>query len=366
MSKPTGAGRSRSKRSRRRSADPGGSERSGVPPWAARGIRIGILGFDGVTALDLVGPADAFAIANEVWQALYGGPAPYRITLLGLSGRKFVAESGLSFEAHTPLDDAPSLDTLIVPGGSGLREPDANARLVAWLQGHARSCRRIASVCTGIYGLAPSGLLDGRRVTTHWRFAHDVARRFPKLVLDDNALFLRDGPYYTSAGITAGIDLSLALIEEDLGPRVALAVARDLVVYLKRPGGQAQYSEPLRMQVLASDRFADLVAWMVGHLDQDLSVEALAARANLSPRHFSRRFNAVFGCAPARYVEDLRMSEARRMLSQDRVGIQRVAAAVGFASTDVFRRAFERRFGLTPLEYRERFRVPDPSPSRGG
>jgi len=259
------------------------------------------------------------------------------------------------FEAHALLDDAPPLDTFIVPGGRGLRETEANARIVAWLQAHARDCRRIASVCTGIYGLAPSGLLDGRRVTTHWRFARDVAQRFPKLQVDDNALYLRDGPCYTSAGITAGIDLSLALIEEDLGPRVALAVARDLVVYLKRPGGQAQYSEPLRMQVLSSDRFADLAAWMVGHLDHDLSVEALAARANLSPRHFSRRFAAIFGCAPARYVEDLRMSEARRMLSQDGASIQRVAAAVGFASADVFRRAFERRFGLSPSDYRERF-----------
>jgi len=272
-----------------------------------------------------------------------------------LNGRSFAAESGVRFEAHALLDDAPPLDTFIVPGGRGLREIEANARIVAWLQAHARDCRRIASVCTGIYGLAPSGLLDGRRVTTHWRFARDVAQRFPKLQVDDNALYLRDGPCYTSAGITAGIDLSLALIEEDLGPRVALAVARDLVVYLKRPGGQAQYSEPLRMQVLSSDRFADLAAWMVGHLDHDLSVEALAARANLSPRHFSRRFAAIFGCAPARYVEDLRMSEARRMLSQDGASIQRVAAAVGFASADVFRRAFERRFGLSPSDYRERF-----------
>jgi transcriptional regulator GlxA family with amidase domain len=356
MSKPTGDGRSRSKRSRPRSADPSSSK--GVrraPLRAARGIRIGILGFDSVTALDLVGPADAFSTANEVWQALQGGPLPYRITLLGLTRRSFVAESGLSFEAHALLDDAPALDTLIVPGGRGLRETKANAHLVGWLRAHARDCRRIASVCTGIYGLAPSGLLGGRRVTTHWRFARDVAQRFPTLLVDDNALYLQDGPYYTSAGITAGIDLSLALIEEDLGPRVALAVARDLVVYLKRPGGQAQYSEPLRMQVLSSDRFADLAAWIVGHLDHDLSVEALAARANLSPRHFSRRFTAVFGCAPARYVEDLRMSEARRMLSQDGVGIQRVAAAVGFASADVFRRTFERRFGLSPNDYRKRF-----------
>jgi transcriptional regulator GlxA family with amidase domain len=356
MSKHTVDGRSRSKRSRPSSADPSSSKGGrSAPPQAAHGIRIGILGFDGVTALDLVAPADAFSTANEVWQALHGDPLPYRITLLGLTGRSFAAESGVRFEAHALLDDAPPLDTLIIPGGRGLRETEANARIVAWLRAHARGCRRIASVCTGIYGLAPSGLLDGRKVTTHWRFARDVAQRFPKLVVDDNALYLRDGPYYTSAGITAGIDLSLALIEEDLGPRIALAVARDLVVYLKRPGGQAQYSEPLRMQVLSSDRFADLAAWMVGHLDHDLSVEVLAARVNLSPRHFSRRFAAVFGCTPARYVEDLRMSEARRMLSQDGVGIQRVAAAVGFASADVFRRAFERRFGLSPSDYRERF-----------
>jgi transcriptional regulator GlxA family with amidase domain len=302
-----------------------------------------------------VGPADAFSTANEVWQAPHSGTPAYQITLLGLSRRGFVAEAGLSFEAHALLDDAPPLDTLIVPGGRGLRESEANARIVAWLRADARNCRRIASVCTGIYGLAPSGLLDGRRVTTHWRFARDVAQRFPNLLVDDNALYLRDGRYYTSAGITAGIDLSLALIEEDLGPRIALAVARDLVVYLKRPGGQAQYSEPLRMQVLSGDRFADLAAWILGHLDHDLSVEALAARASLSPRHFSRRFTTVFGCAPARYVEDLRMSEARRMLSQDGVSIQRVAAAVGFASTDVFRRAFERRFGVSPSDYRERF-----------
>jgi transcriptional regulator GlxA family with amidase domain len=308
-----------------------------------------------VTALDLVGPADAFSTANDVWQTLHGGPPRYRITLLGLIRRGFVAESGLSFEAHALVDSVPPLDTLIVPGGRGLRESEASARIVAWLRAHAQDCRRIASVCTGIYGLASSGLLDGRRVATHWRFARDVAQRFPKLVVDADALYLRDGRYYTSAGITAGIDLSLALIEEDLGPRIALAVARDLVVYLKRPGGQAQYSEPLRMQVLSGDRFADLAAWMVGHLDHDLSVEALAARTSLSPRHFSRRFTAAFGCAPARYVEDLRMSEARRMLSQDGVSIQRVVAAVGFASADVFRRAFERRFGLPPGEYRKRF-----------
>jgi transcriptional regulator GlxA family with amidase domain len=360
MSKPTGDGRSRSRRSRRSGADPSHPRRTNAASSAGRrarsGIRIGILGYDGVTALDLVGPADAFSIADEIAVA-QGAPPPYRIGILGLSGPRFVAESGLRFEAHSTLEAAPAADTFVVPGGSGLREPAANARLVGWLRANAHRCRRIACVCTGIFGLAPSGLLDGRRVTTHWRFAREVAQKYPKLVVDADALYTRDGRYYTSAGITAGIDLSLALIEEDLGPRTALAVARELVVYLRRPGGQGQYSAPLRMQTLSTDRFADLTAWMLGHLDQDLRVEKLAARANLSPRHFSRLFAEVFGRPPARHVEDLRLTEARRMLGQDGVSIQRTAAAVGFASADVFRRAFARRFGLSPAEYRSRFRT---------
>jgi transcriptional regulator GlxA family with amidase domain len=359
MPKPTGNGRGRSARSRPSNADAARRRTNAPTPSARRRalhpVDIGILGYDGVTALDLVGPADAFAIANEIAVATHGGGPAYRITILGLRQPHFVAESGVRFEAHRLLDASPAPDTLILPGGSGLREQDANASLGAWLRSRARACRRIACVCTGIFGLAPSGLLDGRRVTTHWRFAAEVARRFPKLVVDADALYTRDGRYYTSAGITAGIDLSLALIEEDLGPGIALTVARELVVYLKRPGGQTQYSAPLRMQTLSTDRFADLAAWIVGHLDGDLRVEHLAARANLSPRHFSRLFAEVFGCAPAHYVENLRLSEARRMLSHDGVSLQRTAAAVGFASTEVFRRAFERRFGLSPAEYRSRF-----------
>src|SRR6202011_3763539 len=165
------------------------------------------------------------------------------------------------------------LDTLIVPGGRGLRDAQTNVAIVKWLKAKAAQTRRIVSVCTGIYGLAPTGLLDGRRVTTHWRFAADVAAHFPKLKVDPNALFLKDGCFYTSAGITAGIDLSLALIEEDYGPSVALAVARELVVYLKRSGGQEQYSAPLQHQIRSADRFADLVGWITANLHKDLSVE---------------------------------------------------------------------------------------------
>ena len=234
--------------------------------------RIGFLGFDGITALDLVGPTEAFsaAVINE------GNGSPtrrcYEVLTIGLTNKAFVAESGVVFKPHRTLQTAAALDTLIIPGGSGLRKRDTNAKVSTWLKSRAGRIRRIASVCTGIYGLAPTGLLDGRVVTTHWRFARDVAQRFPKLKVDPNALFLKDGPFYTSAGITAGIDLSLALIEEDYGPQIALSVARELVVYLKRPGGQEQYSEPLQFQIQSTDRFADLAGWMLGHVNQDLAV----------------------------------------------------------------------------------------------
>ena len=192
-------------------------------------------------------------------------------------------------------------------------------------------------------------------MTTHWAHAEDVARRFPALQLESNALFLKDGRFYTSAGITAGIDLSLAMIEEDHGPTIALAVARELVVYMKRSGGQEQYSEPLRFQVQSTSRFADLAAWIPGHLRQDLSVEALAERACICPRHFSRRFKIAFGTSPAAFVEALRLDEARQRLVSARRSIEATAASVGFRSADSFRRAFERRFGIAPSAYRSRF-----------
>jgi transcriptional regulator GlxA family with amidase domain len=183
----------------------------------------------------------------------------------------------------------------------------------------------------------------------------DLAARFPDLKVDPNALYLKDGKFYTCAGITAGIDLSLALIEEDFGPRVALSVARELVVYLKRPGGQEQFSEPLQFQMQSHDRFADLAAWIQGHLRQDLSVKSLAGRACLSPRHFTRRFKHAFGRTPATFVEDLRLNEARERLTQPDQTIESVADSVGFESADAFRRAFERRLGLQPSIYRKHF-----------
>ena len=247
------------------------------------------------------------------------------------------------------------IDTLIIPGGASLRQSANGIAIAQAVRWRAPECRRVVSVCTGIYGVAPAGLLDGRRVTTHWRFTADVAARFPALNLDCDKIFIKDGPYYTSAGITAAIDLSLALIEEDFGPHLALTVARDLVVYVKRSGGQLQYSEPLRFQARAGDRFADLAAWITAHLDGDLCVETLAARTGLSARQFSRHFTQTFGQSPSRHVEALRLDAARDRLTATDASVDSIAAAVGFRSDDAFRRAFARRFGLSPTDYRSRF-----------
>jgi transcriptional regulator GlxA family with amidase domain len=279
----------------------------------------------------------------------------YEVVIIGLTRQPFVSESGVVFKPHKTIANAPALDTLIIPGGRGLRVPETQRKAAEWISSRAAKTRRIATVCTGTYGLAATGLLSGRRVTTHWRHAQDLAKRFPELKVDPNALYLKDGKFYTCAGITAGIDLSLALIEEDFGPREALSVARELVVYLKRPGGQEQFSEPLQFQTQSHDRFADLAAWIQGHLRQDLSVESLAERACLSPRHFARRFKDMFGATPGTFVEDLRLSEARERLTLPEQTIESVADSVGFKSADAFRRAFERRFGLKPSSYRKHF-----------
>ena len=311
------------------------------------------LGFDGVNALDLVGPSEVFASA---FVDVSGSRVPaYSVSIRAVGGKAFRSESGLIFKPNQPWDAPIDIDTLIVPGGVGLRAPRVTARVAKWIRDAAPHIRRIASVCTGIYGLASTGLLDGRTVTTHWRFVRDVAQRFPLLKIDPGALYMKDGSFYTSAGVTAGIDLALAMVEEDYGSEVALGAARELVVYLKRSGGQEQYSEPLRFQVESTDRIAGLAPWIRGHLRHDLSVEALARRAGLSPRQFSRRFGTTFGQTPSAFVEDVRLGEAQRRLTTTQTSIDRLASSVGFSSPDSFRRAFERRFGLAPTTYRRRF-----------
>lgn len=315
---------------------------------------IGILGYGDMQALDLVGPSDAFAIANNHLRA-GGFTAEYKVIVLGLTRRTFTAESGVVLKPHTTLREAPALDTLLISGGRGLRVRQNYERVANWIRERNRSIRRIASICTGIYALAATGLLNGRRVTTHWKFANNVAQLFPRLELDADAIFIKTGKFYTAAGITAGIDLALALIEEDHGSELALGVARELVVYFKRPGGQEQYSEPLQFQMRSGDRLVSLAPWILAHLKQNLSVDALAERACLSPRHFTRRFKHAFGVNPGEFVERVRLDEARRRLTGSGGTIEGIAESVGFGSSDSFRRAFERRFGVAPSVYRGRF-----------
>jgi len=313
-----------------------------------------IVGYDNITSLDLAGPLEAFSSA-QIEDSRGKPQACYKVTIAALSGKTFSSESGLRMTATCFLSSLRHLDTLLVPGGTGVRTSGDGRKLANWIGRHQHRIRRIASVCTGIYGIAPTGLLDGRKVTTHWKFAADLAERYPKLQVDANALYLRDGKFYTSAGITAGIDLTLALIEEDFGAQVALGVARELVMYVKRPGGQEQYSEPLKFQVESTSRFADLAAWIVGHLDRDLSVEALAQRIHLCPRQFNRRFKAEFNSTPAAFVLRLRLDEARNRLSSRGSTVESVADSVGFGDPDSFRRAFVQRFGVAPKQYRSRF-----------
>jgi transcriptional regulator GlxA family with amidase domain len=317
-------------------------------------LRVGFVGYGNANALDFVGPTEAFASASR--ETSKGRlERCYQVFIIGLTGEPFTAESGIVFQPTATIEDAPKLDTLIIPGGRGLREPEVNAKIAHWVAQRAKQTRRVASVCTGIYALAPTGLLDGRRVTTHWRFATDVAKRFPKLRVDPNALFVKDGPFYSSAGVTAGIDLALAMIEEDFGSKLALSVAREMVVYLKRSGGQEQYSEPLRFQMNSNDRFAELVAWMTNNPSAQMSIESLARRTSLSPRQFFRRFKEQFGSSPATFVETMRLNEARRRLTRGESSIENVAESVGFKAADSFRRAFERRFQVTPSGYRRNF-----------
>ncbi|WP_166206394.1 GlxA family transcriptional regulator [Cognatiluteimonas telluris] len=312
---------------------------------------IGLFAYDDMQALDLVGPLDVFGAAN----AHAAGSAPYALCVIGLTSAPVRAENGLTVIPDVVLEDAPALDTLLIPGGVGSRTLAGDRLLLDFLVQRASSTRRMVSVCTGIYLLAATGLLDGRRATTHWRFAADVARRFPAVRLQPEFLFLRDGGFATSGGLTAGMDLALALVEEDLGAQAALEAARELVMYVKRPGNQAQFSAPLAAQCQGGGRLGALVDWLIAHPGEHITVDAMADSVAMSARHFRRVFVETFGSTPARFVEHLRLDQACLQLAEGRTPIGRIAANVGFNSSDAFGRAFRVRFGASPLEYRERF-----------
>jgi transcriptional regulator GlxA family with amidase domain len=317
-----------------------------------RPIRVGLVGFDEVTALHLVGPADAFV--GAALDDGYGNRIPcYEVHTIGVFSDRFRAEDGLMFEAGRTLSSAPVLDTIIVAGGNGIRRSEVSHEVAAWILKRVNDTRRIGAVCTGIYGVAPTGLLDGREVTTHWRFARDLARRFPRLRIDHRKPFVRDGAYYTTTGLSGGMNLSLAMIQEDYGPYVAQSVEEGLTLRLTKEDQEELPSDAVPVDNYPIDRFSDLVAWVIKNLHADLSIEVLARRACMCPGHFSKLFKSVFGEPPSDFVQNLRLNEARRRLSKRQRTLRTVAASVGFSSSDSFHRAFERRFGIRPNKYVE-------------
>jgi transcriptional regulator GlxA family with amidase domain len=311
---------------------------------------VGLIGFDQVTATHLTGPADALSAA--VLEDGFGGRIQcYRVWTIGLTKEAFRAESGMAFYPDTSLAAAPSLDTIIIAGGSGLRRPEIREQLTEWILGRAYETRRIASICTGILALAPSGLLDGREVTTHWRLARSLTLRHPRLRIDHKRRLVQDGPFYTAAGLTAGVDLARALIEQDYGKQVALAVDRELMLYLSPKDVPNEHMPSRDDEFRPLDRFAELVAWVMKNLQQELTVDAMARQACMSPAHFTRAFKSVFGTTPGEFVENLRLNEARRRLASRRKTVRSVAESVGFANPEAFRRAFQRRFGDHPTSF---------------
>ncbi|MEU3829322.1 helix-turn-helix domain-containing protein [Streptomyces sp. SID486] len=304
---------------------------------------------DGLQSLDVTGPLEVFAGAE------LHTPGSYRIRTASLDGAPVRTSSGLTLVPDGSLADEADPHTLLVPGGLGTQHPDP--RLVEWLRAHGPQAVRLVSVCTGAVPLARAGLLDGRRVTTHWAYCEELARDHPAVRVDPDPIFVRDGHVSTSAGVTAGIDLALALVEEDLGRRAALAIARHLVVFLRRPGNQAQFSAQLAAQTARREPLRDVQQWITEHPDGDLGVEALAARAALSPRHFARAFRAETGMTPGRYVDRVRLEHARRLLEDTTDGVEQIARASGYGTPEAMRRAFLRTLGTPPAEYRRRFRA---------
>lgn len=320
---------------------------------------IAIVAFDGVQSLDVVGPLEVFAGASALVER-EGRARGYRITVLTRGGEPVRSSSGLTLGAHASLRRAPAeIDTLIVAGGPGCRAAGEDRRLVDWIARRSARARRTASVCTGAFVLARAGLLSGRRVTTHWSAASALARLYPDVVVDAEPIYVRDGNIWTSAGVTAGMDLALALVEEDLDRDAALTIARHLVLFLRRPGSQAQFSAALAAQEPAREPLREVQRHALEHPGADLSVAAMARRAHMSPRHFARAFAAETGTTPAAYVERVRLEAARRTLEDTRDPISVVARACGFGSAETMRRAFVRTLAVGPAEYRRRFQAGD-------
>lgn len=314
--------------------------------------KVALLGYTGVQSLDLAGPLEVFAMANR-----FGRETAYEPILASLAGGLIHCNSGLQLGPAVALADLPAdLDTILVGGGdeAGLLAMRDSA-VPEWLAARAATTRRVGSVCSGAFVLAAAGVLDGRRATTHWE-ACDALRAFrPAVQLEPDAIFVADPPFYTSAGVTAGIDLCLSMVEADCGPELALAVARNLVLFMRRPGGQTQYSSSLNVQAAATPRLRMMIAEVNADPSGDLSLPALAERAGMSERTLSRVFKKETGVSPAAFVEIARVNRAKALLETSDWPLARVAERSGFGSLDGLHRAFQKRCGTTPGDYRDRF-----------
>jgi len=301
--------------------------------------------------LDVAGPAEVFSMANRL------SDGAYDVRLVARRAERIPTSGALTLAPSGPLPRGGEIDTLVVAGGMGVADALRDRVLIRWLQAAAGRTRRVASVCNGAFLLAEAGLLDGRRATTHWAAGEELSRRYPRAQVDTDPIFIRDGNVYTSAGVTAGMDLALALVEEDLGREVSLEVARWLVLYVRRPGGQSQFSAQLSAQLAERRPLRELQAWIFEHPAEDLTVPALAGRASMSERNFARAFRREVGMTPAAYVEAVRVDRARMLLETGDAPVEAVARECGFGTVETMRRAFARRVSVNPSDYRARFRA---------
>lgn len=308
---------------------------------------------DGAQLLDFAGPHDVFTSANYVLKAI-GKREQYSISVVSQRSKVKIGddqnlsiEKALSFEAKTG-----KFDTIIVVGGLNLMDRSLAPQAVQWIKTNSRTARRTGSICTGAFVLAAAGLLDGRKATTHWMHASNLQKRYPQITVESDSIWVQDGPVFTSAGVTSGIDLALALVEQDCGASVAQLVARGLVVYFRRPGSQSQFSQLLRTQSAPGAQFKDLIPWIMENLQKDLSVDLLADKCSMSQRHFARQFTEAYSTTPAKMVEKLRLESAKTLLSESELSIEQVSRKCGYKSDDVFRKSFYRNLELTPFEYR--------------
>jgi transcriptional regulator GlxA family with amidase domain len=321
--------------------------------------RIVLVVASGTETLDLVGPFQVFTTANTLYQAQHPhSTAIYRVEIVACSPHtSFTTNCGLQMVAHSSFRDVRGeIDTLLVAGGSAIEGDRTSPETVQWLRSTAAATRRIGSVCTGALLLARAGLLNGRRASTHWNWCQHLAGRYPKIAVEPDPIFVRDGNLYTSAGVTAGMDLALALVEEDHGSRLALQVARQLVLYLRRPGGQSQFSAALSLQLSERQPLRELHSWVLENLAKPLTVQTLADHVTMSPRNFARLFRREMGVTPGKFVERLRIETARRRLEETPRSLKRIAQECGFSSVGAMRAVFQRVVGIAPVQYRQHFR----------